>query len=83
MVSIFEYVFTQTEDVAHQVAHFERFPQIGPTQLTPDFSVLTTSSRGIVGEIARIARRPTVLTRSAHNYRNTRNSIASEYQQVL
>lgn len=55
IVSIFEHLFTRTTDLAPQVAHFERFPIVGVTRLLPDFSVITNTSRGIVGEVARIA----------------------------
>jgi hypothetical protein len=56
IVAIFEYIFTRTENVPRHVDHFERFPRVGPTSLTPEFSVVTATRRGIVGEVARFGR---------------------------
>ena len=55
IVSIFEYIFTRSESVPKHVHHFERFPRIGHGSLTPEFSVVTDTQRGIVGEVARFA----------------------------
>jgi hypothetical protein len=58
VVSAFEWLFTEVNDLASTVAHFERFPKIAhpdSTILTPDFTIIFDDGTGIVAEIARIA----------------------------
>lgn len=58
VVSAFEWLFTDTQDMPGTVLHFERFPRICAVDgnaATPDFSVVFNDGSGLVGEIARIA----------------------------
>lgn len=58
VVSIMQWVMTQSRELPATVRHFERFPTIqhqGKT-LTPDFTVLFDDGTAIVGEIASVAR---------------------------
>jgi len=59
IVSIYQWLFTETKELPSTVAHFERYPRIPVSDevtLTPDFTVLFHDGRGIAGEIANTAR---------------------------
>jgi hypothetical protein len=58
VVSAFEWIFTEVDELSSTVAHFERFPKLDAADgnaATPDFTVAFTDGTGLVGEIARIA----------------------------
>ena len=58
VVSAFEWLYTDTNEMPETVLHFERFPRIDAedgSPATPDLSVVFTDRTGLVGEIARIA----------------------------
>ena len=58
IVSAYQWLFTETRELPSAVAHFERYPRIkhpDGNDATPDFTVLFTDGRAIVGEIANIA----------------------------
>lgn len=59
VVSAFEWLFTETHELAETVEHFERFPRVtlpDGTVVTPDFTVLFKDGTGLVGEISKLAR---------------------------
>lgn len=58
IVSIYDWLFTETRHLPPTVAHFERYPRIRHSDgqaCTPDFTVLFTDGTGIVAEVANIA----------------------------
>jgi hypothetical protein len=59
VVSAFEWLFTETQEIPPTVRHFARYPRIplpDGTFLTPDFTVLYNDGSGLIGEISKIAR---------------------------
>jgi hypothetical protein len=57
IVSAYEWLFTDTQDLPATVAHFERYPTVvhpDGRRATPDFTVLFTDQTAIVGEIANL-----------------------------
>lgn len=58
VVSCYQWLFTQVEDLTATVQHFERYPKVTSRgrDHTPDFTVLFTDQTGLAGEIARLAR---------------------------
>lgn len=58
VVSAFEWLFTETIELAPTVRRFERYPRVklaDDTMVTPDFTVLFRDGTGLVGEVAKIA----------------------------
>lgn len=58
IVSMYQWLFTETNDLPPTVAHFERYPRIAHQDgapATPDFTVLFKDGRAIVAAIANIA----------------------------
>lgn len=57
VVSIFQWLMTETRELPGTVKHFERFPRInqGDKELTPDFTILFDDGHAVVGEIASVA----------------------------
>ncbi len=60
VVSVFEWLHTETASVPSTVRHFERYPSVAADDgkaATPDFTVLFTAGAAIAGEIARFGLR--------------------------
>ena len=58
VVSAFEWIFTEVDELSVTVAHFERFPKVEApdgNDATPDFTIVFTDGTGLAAEIARIA----------------------------
>lgn len=59
VVSIYHWLFTETNGLPATVEHFERYPKLAAADgsvMTPDFTVLFTNGSGWVAEIANVAR---------------------------
>ena len=60
VVSCFHWLFTQVDELADTVRHFDRYPRIplsGDRKVTPDFTVVFTDGTGLAAEVANIAQR--------------------------
>lgn len=57
LVSIFEWLFTDTKELPATTRHFERYPsfKIDGVTVTPDFTILLNDDSAVIGEIARIS----------------------------
>lgn len=59
VVSAFEALFTQSDDLPPTVVHFERFPTLttaeSDEQKTPDFTIAFDDGTALIGEVSRIA----------------------------
>lgn len=61
VVSSFETLFTQAEELIPTVTHFERYPRIPKgdgDQLKPDFTVVFNDGTGLAGEVSRLSLHP-------------------------